>query len=130
MLYNGENNVKIYYLGRLKTTNASRAGVLFDVLYKRVDTIGRLIGYVRADNQPSRYLGFCPSYIPVNIIKTKITDNYEYNIYIQIEAYTTDIKINLSSELNFEKNVHEVNSVTGSIVDMNLTRLENFQLIN
>lgn len=53
-----------------------------------------------------------------------ITNNREYNIYCEVAGYTPEIKITLSSLLNFVKNVQEVSSKTGTRIPYTALKLD------
>lgn len=98
----------------MQASQDGRAGVCFDVTYRRVDTVGRILGVFRAENTDSQYLCFTPTYIPVTMDLYVVTNSREYNIYCEVAGYTPVVKITLSSLLNFVKDVQEVTSKTGT----------------
>lgn len=124
LLSNNTSSSKIFLLGKLQTNTDGRAGCCFDITYRRVDTVGRVLGVFRADNLNNQYLCLTPNYIPITMDLYVITNNREYNIYCEVAGYTAEIKITLSSLLNFVKNVQEVSSKTGTRIPYTALKLD------
>ena len=100
----------------MQTTQDNRASACFDISYRRVDTSGRILGVCRAENIDNQYLCLTPTYIPVAVKLTSITEKREYNIYVEVQSYTPEVKITLGNLLNFTKNVQEVAAITGTTI--------------
>ena len=113
-LANNSSSSKIFLLGKLKTTQTGRAGVCFDITYRRVDTVGRILGVFRAENTDNKYICFTPTYIPVAMDLYVVTTGLEYNVYCEVANYTPEVKITLSSLLNFVEDVQEVSAKSGT----------------
>ena len=121
---NNSANEKIILLGVMETNADNRAGANLDISYRRADTIGRMFATLRADEVACKYLCITPSYIPVNIIKTRITAYRKYNIYLRILGYTPITKVVINTPLNFivqgvEKSVIEGTKITCTPVNIN-----------
>ena len=114
---NNTNTLKTFLLGKLQTKQDGRAGVCLDLTYRRVDTVGRILAVFRAENTDNQYICICPTYIPIKLDLYVVTSGKNYNIYCDVDGYTSVVKITLSSLLNFTKDVQEVSSKTGTRIE-------------
>lgn len=113
---NDTSSAKIILLGVMETASYGRAGVNFDITFRRVDIVGRIFATLKSDQVASKYLCITPQYIPIKIKKTMITEGKKYNVYLNIESYTPLTRVIINAPLNFYLQNEEVTELEGTEV--------------
>ena len=110
--YTGDQ--KIILLGVIEAAQSGRAGVNFDISYRRVDLVGRIFATLRANDLACKYFCISGSYKPVVIKKTRITANLKYNVYLVIDGYTPLTRVIINAPLLFTVRGEEVTAIEGT----------------
>ena len=113
-IVNNTASQKIILLGVMEAVDSGRAGVNFDISYRRVDLVGRIFATFRADDLACKYFCISENYQPVTIKKTRINSNTKYNVYLEIAEYTSITRVIINAPLSFTVRGKEVTAIEGT----------------